>query len=156
MDWQELAATSHYRTATAVAEAIEQGRLGEAKVGIEELIEALTRSDKRALKSHLVRLMIHVIKWHSQPEKRSRSWRATIQSAREEIRDIQEDTPSLNRNAIERIWDGCFETALREAEIEMNDESALSTVTWAQVFEDPYEMAPPRKPSRRRRRYKAD
>ena len=151
MDWQELAATSHYRTAVAVADAIEQGQISEAKIGIEELIEALTRSDKRALKSHLIRLMVHVIKWHTQPEKRSVSWRATIQSARDEIRDIQEDTPSLNRAAIERIWDRCVEAALRDSEAEMHQEPALTTITWAQAFEDPYELGPPRRPSRRKR-----
>ena len=35
MNWQELAATSHYRTAVAVADAIEHGRLSDARMGIE-------------------------------------------------------------------------------------------------------------------------
>jgi hypothetical protein len=151
MNWQELAATSHYRTAVAVSDAIEHGRLDEARIGIEELIEALTRSDKRALKSHLVLLMIHVIKWHTQPDKRSRSWHATIQNARDEIRDIQEDTPSLNRAKIEMIWDRCFETACRDAEIQMNQKPALQSLSWSQVFDDPYELDVSSKPSRRKK-----
>jgi hypothetical protein len=151
MTWQELAATSHYRTAVAVAEAIERGRLSDARVGIEELIEALTRSDKRALKSHLVLLMVHVIKWHSQPQRRSRSWRATINNARREIRAIQEDTPSLTRAVIESTWDECFETAKEDAEIEMDQESSLASVSWDQVFEDSYELDIPRKPQRKKR-----
>ena len=111
----------------------------------------MTRSDKRALKSHLVRLMVHVIKWYTQPEKRSISWRATINSARADIRDIQEDTPSLNRAAIERMWDRCVEAARRDAEAEMNQEPALATITWAQAFEDMYELESQQKPSRRKR-----
>lgn len=152
MNWQELAATSHYRTAVAVADAIDRGRLSEARIGIEELIDALTRSDKRALKSHLVLLMKHVIKWHSQPERRSRSWRATINNARREISGIQEDTPSLTRAVIEAMWDDCFAAAKEEAEIEMDQESALQSVSWAQVFEESYELPVTQKSPRRKRR----
>jgi hypothetical protein len=149
MNWEELATSSHYQTAMAVGNALREGQVEEARLGIEELIEALTRSDKRALKSHLVRLMVHVIKWYSQPEKRSISWRATINSARAEIRDIQEDTPSLNRAAIEEMWDRCIEAACRDAEAEMNQESAIATITWAQAFEDAYELEPPKSPRRK-------
>ncbi len=151
MNWQDLAATSHYQTAVAVGNAIQRGETREAATGIEELIEALTRADKRALKSHLIRLMAHVIKWHTQPDKRSRSWRATINNARREIVDIQEDTPSLNRSAIEAIWDDSFDSAIEQAEGEMNQESELTRVTWAQLFEEKYEIAKPRKVQRRKR-----
>src|SRR4051794_1443842 len=120
VDWQELAASSHYQTAVAVEDALEHGNIEEAKVGIEELIEALSRSEKRALRSQLIRLMTHVIKWKSQPLKRSRSWRVTIISARSEIADIQEETPSLTRNMIQAMWDNCLELAIMQAEVEMN------------------------------------
>jgi Domain of unknown function DUF29 len=42
--------------------------------GLEELIDALARADKRALESHLIRVMQHVITWKRQPERRSRTW----------------------------------------------------------------------------------
>jgi hypothetical protein len=71
MDWQELSSTSHYQTAMAIKQALQRGNVQEAITGIEELIEALSRSDKRALKSQLIRLMMHIIKWKSQPKKRS-------------------------------------------------------------------------------------
>jgi hypothetical protein len=45
---------------------------------------------------------LHVIKWQSQPERRSLSRIAGIKDAREEIVDIQEETPSLNNNVIEK------------------------------------------------------
>lgn len=140
MNWQELAATSPYRTATAVEEALEKGNIAEARVGMEELIEALSRSDKRALKSHLIRLMTHIIKWQTQPDKRSRSWRASIYNAREEIADIQDDTPSLTRNVIEAMWDRCLQVAKRDAEADMNDKSTLDKLTWEDVFEKEYEL----------------
>ena len=46
MKWQELSATSHYQTAVAVEQALEQGDIPEAKAGIQELIDALSRSDR--------------------------------------------------------------------------------------------------------------
>ena len=90
MDWQELSATSHYQTALEIEDELEKGNIQEASVGLKELIEALGRSEKRALKSHLTRLMAHIIKWKTQSEKQSRSCVATIYNARDEIRDIQE------------------------------------------------------------------
>ncbi len=140
MNWEELAATSPYRTAVAVEQALRRGEVGAATAGMEELIEALSRSDKRALRSHLVRLMAHIIKWRAQPERRSRSWRATIRNARREIAAIQEDTPSLNRAAVEAIWDDCFAAAKEEAEGEMDRESPVAGLSWAEVFEEEYDL----------------
>ena len=138
MNWQELSATSHYQTAIEIEEEMEKGNIQEASAGLKELIEALQRSEKRALKSHLTRLMAHIIKWKTQPVKRSRSWVATIYSSREEIRDIQEETPSLTDEVIEEIWEKCFQAAKREAEADMNQDSSVSELSWEDVFEQEY------------------
>ena len=82
--WQALAAESHYRVAVEIERALLEGSYDEAQAGIKALIEALGRSEKRALESQLVRLMAHIIKWKTQSERRSYSWVATIYSAREE------------------------------------------------------------------------
>ena len=140
MDWQELSATSHYQTALEIEQELEKGNVEEASTGLKELIEALGRSEKRALKSHLTRLMAHVIKWKTQPVKRSRSWVATIYNARDEIKDIQEETPSLTNDLIEEIWNKCLQAANREAEADMNQDSSVSELTWQEVFEDDYRI----------------
>ena len=62
MNWQDLSSTSHYKTALAVKNELDAGNLSEGTMGIEALIQALSRSEKRALKSQLVRLMLHIIK----------------------------------------------------------------------------------------------
>ena len=139
MDWQELSATSHYQTALEIEQELEKGNIEGASTGLKELIEALGRSEKRALKSHLTRLMAHIIKWKIQPEKRSRSWVATIYNARDEIKDIQEETPSLTDEMIEEIWDKCLQAAKREAEADMNQDSTVSELTWEEVFKDEYQ-----------------
>jgi hypothetical protein len=140
MDWQELSATSHYQTALEIEQELEKGNVEEASTGLKELIEALGRSEKRALKSHLTRLMAHIIKWKTQPVKRSRSWVATIYNARDEIKDIQEETPSLTNDMIEEIWNKCLQSANREAEADMNQDSSVSELTWQEVFEDDYQI----------------
>ncbi|HKS39212.1 MAG TPA: DUF29 domain-containing protein [Blastocatellia bacterium] len=140
MDWQELSATSHYQTALEIEQELEKGNVEEASTGLKELIEALGRSEKRALKSHLTRLMAHIIKWKTQPVKRSRSWVATIYNARDEIKDIQEETPSLTNDMIEEIWNKCLQAANREAEADMNQDSSVSELTWQEVFEDDYQV----------------
>jgi hypothetical protein len=46
-------------------------RIVEATIGLDKLIEALSRSEKRALKSQLARVVLHTIKWRARPERRS-------------------------------------------------------------------------------------
>ena len=140
MNWQTLSTDSHYKTAVAIRSELELGHVAEAAKGIEELIEALSRSEKRALKSQLVRLMLHIIKWNSQPEKRSRSWVASIKDARDEIADIQEETPSLNDAVIESLWDKALVIAKRDAEAEMGKKSDMQSVLWQEAFVDEYEL----------------
>ena len=140
MNWQELSSTSHYKTAMALKNEITSGNLPEAVIGIEELIQALSRSEKRALKSQLIRLMLHIIKWQSQPERRSLSWVASIKDAREEIADIQEETPSLTDNVIKELWDKAFIIANRDAQAEMSKKSAVTALSWQEVFECDYDF----------------
>ena len=77
VNWARLSAESHYQVAVEIERALLQGDFIEAEAGIKELINALGRSEKRALKSQLIRLMAHIIKWKTQPERRSYGWVAT-------------------------------------------------------------------------------
>ena len=138
--WQALAQESHYHTAVAIREVLQEGNMDDATAGLEELIDALSRSERRALESHLKRLMLHVMKWKVQPERRSRSWRNTILGARQEIARLQRRMPSLNRRVIEEDWDEFVELARLEAEGEMNLDIPPLTLTWQEVFEDEYAL----------------
>jgi Domain of unknown function DUF29 len=141
MDWELLAATSHFQTAVAIREKLQQQEYGEAMHGLEELIDALSRADKRALESHLIRVMQHVIKWKMQPERRSRGWIRTIRSGRKEIRKLQQDTPSLTDQVIlEQLWDDCLDSAIGEAEGDMDCDVPPLPLTWQEVFEDEYRL----------------
>ncbi len=137
-NWAELAAYSHYRTATAIRDTLRTGDLHEATVGIEELIDAMGKSERRALQSQLERLMKHIIKWQVQPRKRSRSWWRSIVQARKAIREIQEDTPSLTDNVIRVLWDRALGAAYDEAQDEVGMDFPLLVLTWEEVFEQDY------------------
>lgn len=139
MNWGELAATSHYQTAFAVRQKILARDFEEAAQGIEELIEALSRSDKRALRSQLTRLMAHIIKWRIQPARRSRSWVATITNARIEIASILADEPNQKRN-IPLLWDACLDAAQKIARDETGIEPSIGALTEQDVFVVPYTL----------------
>lgn len=138
-EWDWLATGSEYQMAVMIQQLLQENQVMEATEGLESLIEAMGRNDRRALKSQLIRLMVHVIKWKCQPQKRSSSWAISILSARREIEDIQEEVPSLNRDFIESIWDKCFQAAVKEAELEMRKiKCHLTSLSWSEVFEDEY------------------
>ena len=138
MSWQELASTSHYRTAVAIAERLAEGHVDDASDGLGELIEAVARSERRALRSQLVRLMAHILKWRARPSHRSASWAVTILQAREEIAAIREEVPSLTREVIEAMWDDCFRSAARQVEAEMGSFPEVAGLDWDDVFEVAY------------------
>ena len=72
---------------------------------IAEELEDLGRADRRAIKRHLTKLLLHLLKWQHQPRKRSASWRFSISNARYEIEDLLKDSPSLERYLQNQIAD---------------------------------------------------
>jgi Domain of unknown function DUF29 len=80
----------------------------------------MAKKDKRELRAFLKLLMMHVLKWKTQPSKRSTSWAKTIRNARNEIEVILEDTPSVNKNYVEEVWQQTFDSAVEDAKYEMN------------------------------------
>jgi len=76
------------------------------------------RSEKKSLESYFVVLIIHVIKWHSQPWARSISWINSIRSSRKEIGKILSEHPSLVRLVDLIIPEACLK-AIKKAEKEM-------------------------------------
>jgi hypothetical protein len=68
------------------------------KVDVEHLveeIEALGSGQEHAVESHLVNLLLHLLKWHYQPERRGKSWRQSMLVARQRIARRLKRNPSL-------------------------------------------------------------
>ncbi|MDX2270807.1 MAG: DUF29 domain-containing protein [Cyanobacteriota bacterium] len=62
---------------------------------IAEEIESLGRSERRALESNLLILIIHLLKWKYQPDKQTNSWKYTIREHRQRIDRELRESPSL-------------------------------------------------------------
>lgn len=75
-------------------------------VNLVEEIESLGKQQRQELRNRLGVLIGHLLKWDYQPDKRSKSWRVTIQSQRREIEDLLEDNPSLKPYLPEAIAKG--------------------------------------------------
>jgi hypothetical protein len=82
-----------------------------------EEIESLGRNDRNELNSRLAVLLQHLLKWQFQPDKRSRSWQATIEVQRRDISKRLEQSPSLRPSLPDEITD-CYPHARNIASIE--------------------------------------
>ena len=98
-----------------ISKQLKAGKFAEIDLAnlIEE-IESMGKSEKRELKSRLIVLLMHLLKWQYQPEKRSESWRSTITEQRICIELLLEDSPSLQPLFIE-IFADCYEKARLKA-----------------------------------------
>lgn len=82
-----------------------------------EEVEAIGRSDKREVKSRLIVLLAQ-LKYHHQPDKRTRSWLDTICDQRRELQLIFEDSPSLLRQHAPSVLAASYARARRDASSE--------------------------------------
>lgn len=82
-----------------------------------EEIETLGKSDKRALYSYLVCLLMHMLKIEFQKDKKTNSWMKNVSNSKLQIRLILKDSPSLN-NYLQEVFVECYKDAVKEAVIE--------------------------------------
>ncbi|WP_252177746.1 DUF29 domain-containing protein [Endozoicomonas sp. 4G] len=69
------------------------------QLDLENLIEEVDdmgKHEPRSLTSHLKQLLMHLLKWHYQPEHQSRSWQDSIILHREDVEELLLENPSLN------------------------------------------------------------
>jgi hypothetical protein len=79
-----------------------------------EEIDSMGRSDKREIYNRLKVLLMHLLKWKYQPQKRSQSWELTIDEQRDQIKLVLKDSPSLKPYFKENLAD-CYQDAIRKA-----------------------------------------
>ena len=137
-DWEEMAATSYVDTVSALQVTLVEGDYEQVSEGLQVLLDSMSQELRRALRSQLSRLMMHIIKWKIQPEKRTGSWAVSILDARENIDEIMAEKPSLNRRYLDEIWTKTHEQARRKAQEETQCRLTIAPLTWQEVFEDEY------------------
>jgi hypothetical protein len=85
-----------YAWANEQVELLRNGKLAAADIAnIAEEIESMGRSEKRELVSRLTVLLLHLLKWRFQPERRGVSWDLSMANARDDLTDHLADNPSL-------------------------------------------------------------
>lgn len=103
-----------------------------------EEIEDMGRSERRSLESNLTVILLHLLKWQFQPERRSNSWQASIAEHRRRIRKAFKGSPSL-KLYFEEVLAECYEDAIELASIETGLPASTfprsSPYTAAQVLE---------------------
>jgi hypothetical protein len=140
-NWIEIASFSELSAVQELKKSFDEGDLIDVEEGLTQLIDVMAKAEQLALLSHITNLMMHLIKWQIQPEKRSRSWLKSIFNARNEVELAQDYNPSLNDNYIKSIWEKAFNKAKKGAEIETGiSTEKIETLNWEEVFEQEYNL----------------
>lgn len=90
--------TDFYQWTQQQADLLRQGAW--SALDMENLIEEIDdmgRSQKNALQSYLFNVIMHLLKWQYQPDRRGASWRQSIDHGRNSIERLLENNPSLVR-----------------------------------------------------------
>ncbi|MBE9169937.1 DUF29 domain-containing protein [Pleurocapsales cyanobacterium LEGE 06147] len=85
-----------------------------------EEIESLGKQQRQELRNRLSLLIGHLLKWQYQPQKRSRSWLATLRIQRLDTIELLEDNPSLKsylEEALRKAYLKGIELAVRETDL---------------------------------------
>lgn len=98
-----------------------------------EEFEDMGRREQRGLKSNLVILLLHLLKWEFQSEKRSGSWKGSIREHRQRLRDRLEESPSLQAH-LQDVFVGAYRDAVERAA----DETGLGLTVFP--IDCPYDL----------------
>jgi hypothetical protein len=111
----------YYSWVLQQAELLRSGNAGHADLeNIAEELADLGRNEFHKLESAYRVLLLHMLKWDFQPQKRSRSWVNSIAAQRHRVTDILEDNPSLRSRT-----DLALRRAFRDARLEASTETGL-------------------------------
>ena len=131
-----------YGWAMAQAALIRDGRSDEIDwKNVAEEIESVGKSERSALKSHLIQVIIHMVKWDVQPERRGRSWYISIGTQRIDALQVLDENPSLKPH-LDEIVVSAIQLAKRKAQLETRLTAAhFESVVYTtdDVFNRPFE-----------------
>jgi len=86
---------------------------------IEEM-QDMGRSERRSLESNLIVVLLHLLKWQYQPDRRSGSWEGSILEHRRRLHKALEDSPSLQpylQNILAESYTAARKQARAETEL---------------------------------------
>lgn len=86
-------------------------------VNLVEEIESLGKQQRQEFRTRLSILLGYLLKWQYQPERRSRSWLATVKVQRLDLYDLLDENPSLKpylEEALQKAYKKGVELAVNE------------------------------------------
>lgn len=98
---------------------------------IAEEIEDVGNREKQALRSRMVVLLVHLLKWKFQTPRRRASWVRTIRTQRVAIADALDDYPSLQTLLDDPQWlHQVYRRGRLEAEMQMHLQNLSEEMPW--------------------------
>ena len=111
----DLYEADFYLWTQAQADLLRQRRFDE--LDLENLIDEVASvggSERREVRSRLIVLITHLLKWKYQPGDRSSGWMGTIDEQRDGLQQVLKESPSLGRLPAE-LFDRCYRSARLDA-----------------------------------------
>jgi Domain of unknown function DUF29 len=88
----------------------------------------VSRRQRRACLSRLTLLLLHLLKWHYQPERQTPSWRRTIGEQRRQLTRLLRTAPSLGPQ-----MPALLTASYPEARTKVSDETRLPVTTFPEI-----------------------
>ena len=108
-----------------------------------EEVESMGKQERGELRSRLIVLLTHLLKWRFQPERRSRSWMFTILEQREKAQLVIAESPSLQpqvEDVMAETYRSARLRAARETKYMPDDFPAACPFSWREALETPIEL----------------
>jgi Domain of unknown function DUF29 len=107
----ELYENDYYSWTEAQAQALRDRKTSSLDWdNLAEEVEDLGKAERHRLESHLELLLMHLLKWSFQPQRRSRSWSKSIREHRFRISRVLRDNPGLKAK-LEETFADAYESA---------------------------------------------
>ena len=129
----------------ATADLIRAGRVEQIDAGtLAEYLTDMARRDRREATSRLAVLLAHLLKWRFQPDRRSGSWRETVEVQRQELAELFES--QVLRTHASGMLGKAYANAVRQAAAEtgLADSTFPTTCPYSldAILSDPLEADP--------------
>ena len=129
---QSLYESDFYAWANEQAVLLRAGKLDAADIeNIAEEIESMGKSEKRELVNRLTVLLLHLLKWQFQSERKGSSWQATIRIQRRDLSAHLKDNQSL-KSQLPSAVSYAYENAViaASAETDLPEDTFPATCPW--------------------------
>ncbi len=121
------------------AELLQKKRFSELDLqNLIEEVKDMGASEKRALESRLIELLMHLLKWQFQPERQGNSWLHSINKQRINIKRLLKNNPRLTyqlKERVDELYPDAREYACYETRMALEIFPALCPYTLEQILE---------------------